>query len=227
MALFPPPLGEQLVKYDKEREMIIVSHRWVEWFRLLSDRLGVETSQGASGNLAEFDADLNLQDSNFYVNDSETTSNNLWSASKIVATAGGDVVGPASSTNNAVARYDTTTGKLLQNSGVIISDTNNVTGIVALTTTGAIQGTNINATGNFRVDGTQVVSNQATAEADASAPTGYTPHASGGVTVTSNAATDLDTTAAALDTLVSEVDTLTTKVNNVLAKLRTHGLIAT
>jgi hypothetical protein len=35
----------------------------------------------------------------------------------------GDVVGPASATDNAIARYDGTTGKLLQNSGVRISDT--------------------------------------------------------------------------------------------------------
>lgn len=37
-----------------------------------------------------------------------------------------DVVWPASATDNAVARFDSTTGKLLQNSGVTISDTNNV-----------------------------------------------------------------------------------------------------
>lgn len=37
----------------------------------------------------------------------------------------GDVVGPASATDNAVARYDATTGKLLQDSGVTIDDSNN------------------------------------------------------------------------------------------------------
>jgi hypothetical protein len=47
--------------------------------------------------------------------------------------AGGDVVGPASATDNAIARYDTTTGKLLQNSLVIIDDTGSVTGVNALT----------------------------------------------------------------------------------------------
>jgi hypothetical protein len=39
---------------------------------------------------------------------------------------GGDVVGPASSTDNAVVRYDGTTGKLVQNSGVAIDDSGNV-----------------------------------------------------------------------------------------------------
>jgi hypothetical protein len=46
---------------------------------------------------------------------------------------GGDVVGPASATDNAIARYDTTTGKLLQNSLVIVDDTGSVTGVNALT----------------------------------------------------------------------------------------------
>jgi hypothetical protein len=47
--------------------------------------------------------------------------------------AGGDVVGPSSATDNAVARYDTTTGKLIQNSLVLIDDTGSVTGVNALT----------------------------------------------------------------------------------------------
>lgn len=59
----------------------------------------------------------------------------LWKRVQSGAT-GGDVVGPASSTDNAAARWDGTTGKLLQNSGVIIDDSNNVSGIVNLTTTG-------------------------------------------------------------------------------------------
>jgi hypothetical protein len=35
----------------------------------------------------------------------------------------GDVAGPATATDNAIARFDTTTGKLIQNSGVTIDDT--------------------------------------------------------------------------------------------------------
>jgi hypothetical protein len=46
---------------------------------------------------------------------------------------GGDVVGPTGATDNAVARYDLTTGKLLQNSLVLIGDTGSVTGVNALT----------------------------------------------------------------------------------------------
>jgi hypothetical protein len=44
---------------------------------------------------------------------------------------GGDVVGPASATDNAVARYDLTTGKLIQNSVTLIDDTGNASGILS------------------------------------------------------------------------------------------------
>jgi hypothetical protein len=44
----------------------------------------------------------------------------------------GDVFGPASATDNAVARFDSTTGKLIQNSVVTISDTGATTGITTL-----------------------------------------------------------------------------------------------
>lgn len=58
----------------------------------------------------------------------------------------GDVVGPASSTDNAVTRFDGTTGKLLQNSGVTISDTDVVSGVTQL---------NVD---NIRVDGNAITS---------------------------------------------------------------------
>lgn len=48
----------------------------------------------------------------------------------------GDFVGPASSTDNAVCRFDGTTGKLSQNSGVIIDDSNNITGAANISATG-------------------------------------------------------------------------------------------
>jgi hypothetical protein len=54
------------------------------------------------------------------------TVTGTWPNQTIAASAGGtgDVVGPASSTDNAFARFDSTTGKLLQNStGATLSDT--------------------------------------------------------------------------------------------------------
>lgn len=47
----------------------------------------------------------------------------------------GDVVGPGSATDNALARFDTTTGKLIQNSAGILDDSGNLSGIAKLTTT--------------------------------------------------------------------------------------------
>lgn len=58
---------------------------------------------------------------------------------------GGDFVGPASSTDNAAVRFDSTTGKLGQNSALIIADT---TGAISRSGNGGIpvQGTNTNDT---------------------------------------------------------------------------------
>lgn len=84
------------------------------------------------------------------------------------------------------------------------------------------------------------VSDAAAATAtDPAAPTAYAPHAAGAVTVTSNAADDLDTTAAALKTLRDEVATyegvisdliadnadIRTQLNAALASLRTAKLL--
>ena len=43
----------------------------------------------------------------------------------------GDVVGPASATDNAISRFDNTTGKLIQNSVTTIDDTGNASGILS------------------------------------------------------------------------------------------------
>jgi hypothetical protein len=56
-----------------------------------------------------------------------------------VSTGGGgsgDVSGPGSATDNAIARFNGTGGKTIQNSSVTIDDANNMTGVVAITTTG-------------------------------------------------------------------------------------------
>lgn len=61
----------------------------------------------------------------------QCTALNTWTAYSTGASSG-DVVGPASSTDNAVARFDLATGKLLQNSVVLIGDTGNITGVGTL-----------------------------------------------------------------------------------------------
>ena len=55
------------------------------------------------------------------------------------ASGSGDVVGPSSSTNNAITRFDGTTGKLIQNSGATIDDSGN---IAANNFSGTSSGTN-------------------------------------------------------------------------------------
>jgi len=57
------------------------------------------------------------------------------------ATGSGDVVGPGSATDNALARYDGVTGLLLQDSGVIVDDSGNVTIPASLSTGGAADAT--------------------------------------------------------------------------------------
>lgn len=48
----------------------------------------------------------------------------------------GDIVGPSLSTNNALVRFDGTTGKLVKNSSVILTDGGSVSGIANLTVAG-------------------------------------------------------------------------------------------
>jgi hypothetical protein len=50
----------------------------------------------------------------------------------VTPSATGTVSGPASSTDNAIARWNSTGGNTIQNSGVIIDDSNNITGVVGL-----------------------------------------------------------------------------------------------
>lgn len=74
--------------------------------------------------------------------------------------------------------------------------------------------------------GDGMIADQQALVADPGAITAYTAHASGGVTVTSNAATDLDTTAAALATLEDEVTAMRVTVVAILDILEAHGLMA-
>jgi hypothetical protein len=52
-----------------------------------------------------------------------TSNGTSWtSAAPAGGSGSGDVVGPASATDNAITRFDATTGKLIQNSGITIAD---------------------------------------------------------------------------------------------------------
>lgn len=120
----------------------------------------------------------------------------------------GDVQGPAASTDNAVVRFNGVGGKTVQNSTVIANDAD---------------GLNIPTGEGYKVAGTQVVTNQQTAEGNIT---------SGAITDPADApatADDLrdDLVANALAEIGANFTALDTKINNLLAKLRTHGLIDT
>ena len=71
---------------------------------------------------------------------------------------GGDVVGPASATDNAVVRFDGTTGKLVQNSVVTIADsTGDISGVGQLNAT-TVDATNVEVTNIKAKDGTAAAS---------------------------------------------------------------------
>ncbi|MBI1272907.1 MAG: hypothetical protein GC131_02335 [Alphaproteobacteria bacterium] len=57
-----------------------------------------------------------------------TTDGDVINCTTDAPSGSGDVTGPSSATDNAVVRFDGTTGKLLQNSGVTIDDSGNITG---------------------------------------------------------------------------------------------------
>lgn len=93
----------------------------------ISDRLKVIINQGASGG-GGGGASLPDQTGNsgkFLTTDGTNAS---WGT----PAGAGDVVGPASATDNAIARFDTTTGKLIQNSVVTVSDAGAISGVASL-----------------------------------------------------------------------------------------------
>jgi hypothetical protein len=71
---------------------------------------------------------VNLADKKLFTKDGAGTVIQLGGGS-----GSGDVVGPEGATDNAIARFDTTTGKIIQNSQVIIDDSGNTSGVNAVT----------------------------------------------------------------------------------------------
>jgi len=92
-----------------------------------------------------------LADGSSYIiagsNISVTTGSNGAITISTVGVGTGDVTGPGSSTDNAVARFDLTTGKIIQNSAVTISDESaNVVSIAGSATATTINLFNTDAT---------------------------------------------------------------------------------
>ena len=85
------------------------------------------------------------------------------------AGTGGDILGPVSSADNAICRFDSTSGKLIQNSTITVSDTGQIDKTTASalslgeTTASAVDiskvGTMTTVKGNLIVDGTASITN--------------------------------------------------------------------
>jgi len=69
-------------------------------------------------------------------------------ADLLTAESAKKVEGPASATDNAIPRYNLATGKLIQDSGVIIDDSDNITGVNDLTVIGTLTATDTNVLGS-------------------------------------------------------------------------------
>lgn len=103
------------------------------------------TSLGSGDALEVNDLAFQLSDATLWYCDAVTGgSSSTWT---VIGSVSADVVGPASSTDNAVARFDSTSGKLLQNSLVIISDTGAISGVTDITLSGLVDGRDVAADG--------------------------------------------------------------------------------
>jgi hypothetical protein len=96
----------------------------------ITDRLKIIINQGANG-AGGGGASLPDQTGNSGKFLSTDGTNPLWST----PSGSGDVVGPASATDNAIVRFNATTGKSIQNSVVTVSDTGSISGITDVTHT--------------------------------------------------------------------------------------------
>ena len=89
--------------------------------KIIIKKSSVASKVPVAGDLEVAELAVNLADAKLYTKNASGTVIQLGGGS-----GGGDVSGPASSTDNAIARFDSTTGKIIQNSTVTLDDNGNV-----------------------------------------------------------------------------------------------------
>jgi hypothetical protein len=130
------------------------------------------TSSASGAELA-----LNYADGKLYYKNSSGVVTLLAST----AGASGDVVGPASATDNALVRFDATTGKLIQNSVGILSDTGALSGLTDISASGSVTLSGGTANGVAYLNGSKVLTTGTALVFDGSnLGLGVTPSAWGG-----------------------------------------------
>lgn len=156
--IVPPPTGTTLHIFRNEPDTQIVDFVEGGDFPASSNEIGLDKlalqSQTQAGLLdlapkfpstvdsSAFDAEMPKPTALYYLRVNAT--NDGWDL-VAVTTGTGNMSGPGDgvSTDNAVVRWDSTTGTVVQNGLVVIDDSGNITGVVDLTMTGdlAVTGT--------------------------------------------------------------------------------------
>lgn len=109
---------------------------------------GTSLPSNSNGNAGDFYIYANGSNSELLQKQGST-----WTA----IASGGNVSGPLVSTNNAIATYNGTTGEVIQNTGVLIDASNNVTGLNNLTANGTLGGSNFSGTSSGTNTGDQTI----------------------------------------------------------------------
>ena len=142
----------------------------------------------SAGNLASGELALNITDGKLFYKDNGGSVQVL--ATK--AGASGDVVGPASSTDNALVRFDATTGKLVQNSVAVLSDAGALSGLTDISASGSVTLSGGTANGVAYLNGSKVLTTGSALTFDGTnfKTTGYAK--AGGFTVAAGTLTVFD-----------------------------------
>lgn len=204
LALFACPVSAQIVERSQTWDNLIATHPCNAGLNgrhtILTDAQSSSSIGGGGGSVRVF---------------VECDGVDTWSIVSIGGGGGGsgDVVGPASATDNAIARFDATTGKLIQNSTSTLSDAGAlvlpVSGSFFLSVAGTDGGTGINSGGTISgIAAGGAISYQLLMTNDAWARLGS------GKTINWNDATDMNS--GSLDTSIGRSAAGVVKIGNAL-----------